>query len=223
MKGGSAISAVKRIALVGAVGPQLDHPLAVLEDKVAAAREIGEQAGDLVLPFRRLAEMDGDSGRLVLDEQAGPPGREARDRGPYLREIHGRRMRKDAAVGQPQLEPVRARHGEAGAAEMALEIGERAAAEDRDAARRAGRRGARAVGKRRRHRDQVRRLGQLDQGPVEIQEQGCVRGETGRRRVRLDHHARDGAALRETQAAASRSAEDRLIFGAGRALRRSGR
>ena len=73
-------------------------------------------------------------------------------------------------VRKPQLEAVRARHGEARAIEMAFEIGDRAAADDR---RRPSSRWRRRVEQRREsggHADRVGRVGELDERAVEVEE-----------------------------------------------------
>ena len=106
--------------------------------------------------------MERDARRLLLDEQAGGAGGERPDLGNRGFERRGDRQRPRASVGEAELEPVRARDGDGEPAEMALEIDDRPAADDRHAA-------AEPVGQTleqrmevARHSDRVGRLGELD-------------------------------------------------------------
>ena len=115
-----------------------------------------------------------DPGRLVLDEQPGARRREARrPRSRTSSSPIGTLSGSARAVGELQLQPVRAGKGDAARAADA--------ARDRPSARPltiASRPSSRCRSRsssgreRRRDADRVRRVGELDQGAVEIEEQG---------------------------------------------------
>jgi len=136
---------------------------------------------------RRLTIMERDPGRLALDDQAGNGRREILDPRPDALEPDRHAERQPRPVRELQLEPVRARKGDAVQGQVALQIGERTAADDRQPPVQPPAQPLEHRLEVRRNADRVGRRGQLDQGTVEIEEQGCAPGIERRRRFQAGH------------------------------------
>jgi hypothetical protein len=133
--------------------------------------------------------MEGDAERLVLDQQIG--GGRGKAVHPLARLIEPARRgeRDEAAVGQAKLEPVRAGNGQAAAGQVALEVADRAAADEREPTVEPLAETAEKVRQIGRDPDRVRRLGQIDQRTVEIEEESHPVQRFGRRRKGCEKHA----------------------------------
>ena len=112
---------------------------------------------------------------LVLDQQPRVPGGEGMQLAAHAIELRGRAVGLlDLAPWRPALEPVEPRGGQPERAEQAIERRQLAAADQRQRAVETVVEAGQHADHLRVHRNLVRRLGDLDQGAVDVEEKRPV-------------------------------------------------